>query len=266
MLSTAARAEEPLRHRRRTDRWSTADVASGGSAGQADRRRRGEFAVAYDDDYLLVVDKPAGVVVHPARGHWSGTLAQALAGARRRRRGPVPRRDRAPPRSRHLGVDRGRQERRGPPGAEGAAGKAGVAPRVPGSGRRGARGANRARSTRRSGAIVATGAAFDRHRRAARGADPLRVRASRSAAEALLRVSLGDRAHPPDPGPHGGDRHPVLGDPLTADRRASGSAAVPARRAARVPAPGDRRDVDLCSPLPGRSGAPRSSSPGSASA
>jgi 23S rRNA pseudouridine1911/1915/1917 synthase len=39
-----------------------------------------EYAVAYDDDYLLIVDKPAGVVVHPARGHWSGTLAQALAG------------------------------------------------------------------------------------------------------------------------------------------------------------------------------------------
>jgi 23S rRNA pseudouridine1911/1915/1917 synthase len=38
------------------------------------------FAVAYEDEYLLVVDKPAGVVVHPARGHWSGTLAQALAG------------------------------------------------------------------------------------------------------------------------------------------------------------------------------------------
>jgi len=39
-----------------------------------------EYTLAYDDDYLLVVDKPAGVVVHPARGHWSGTLAQALEG------------------------------------------------------------------------------------------------------------------------------------------------------------------------------------------
>jgi 23S rRNA pseudouridine1911/1915/1917 synthase len=28
----------------------------------------------------MVVDKPAGVVVHPARGHRTGTLAQALAG------------------------------------------------------------------------------------------------------------------------------------------------------------------------------------------
>jgi 23S rRNA pseudouridine1911/1915/1917 synthase len=38
------------------------------------------FRVAYEDAYLLVVDKPAGVVVHPARGHSTGTLAQALAG------------------------------------------------------------------------------------------------------------------------------------------------------------------------------------------
>jgi 23S rRNA pseudouridine1911/1915/1917 synthase len=37
-------------------------------------------AVVYEDDDLLVVDKPAGVVVHPARGHRTGTLAQALAG------------------------------------------------------------------------------------------------------------------------------------------------------------------------------------------
>ncbi|HEY5430053.1 MAG TPA: RluA family pseudouridine synthase [Solirubrobacteraceae bacterium] len=38
------------------------------------------FTVAYEDEHLLVVDKPAGVVVHPARGHRTGTLAQALAG------------------------------------------------------------------------------------------------------------------------------------------------------------------------------------------
>jgi 23S rRNA pseudouridine1911/1915/1917 synthase len=37
------------------------------------------YAVAYGDEYLLVVDKPAGVVVHPARGHRTGTLAQALS-------------------------------------------------------------------------------------------------------------------------------------------------------------------------------------------
>ncbi|MEA2191789.1 MAG: rRNA synthase [Solirubrobacteraceae bacterium] len=38
------------------------------------------FEIAYEDDHLIVVDKPAGVVVHPARGHREGTLAQALAG------------------------------------------------------------------------------------------------------------------------------------------------------------------------------------------
>jgi 23S rRNA pseudouridine1911/1915/1917 synthase len=35
--------------------------------------------VVFEDDALIVVDKPAGVVVHPAKGHESGTLAQALA-------------------------------------------------------------------------------------------------------------------------------------------------------------------------------------------
>ncbi|MGE5229992.1 MAG: RluA family pseudouridine synthase [Deltaproteobacteria bacterium] len=36
------------------------------------------FTVVYEDDWLLVVDKPAGVVVHPAPGHEHGTLAQGL--------------------------------------------------------------------------------------------------------------------------------------------------------------------------------------------
>jgi len=38
------------------------------------------FAIAWEDEHLIVVDKPAGVVVHPARGHGTGTLVQALAG------------------------------------------------------------------------------------------------------------------------------------------------------------------------------------------
>jgi 23S rRNA pseudouridine1911/1915/1917 synthase len=37
------------------------------------------FEVVYEDDDLMIVDKPAGVVVHPAPGHPEGTLAQALA-------------------------------------------------------------------------------------------------------------------------------------------------------------------------------------------
>ena len=37
------------------------------------------FEVVYEDEHLLVVDKPAGVVVHPSAGHATGTLSQALA-------------------------------------------------------------------------------------------------------------------------------------------------------------------------------------------
>jgi 23S rRNA pseudouridine1911/1915/1917 synthase len=34
--------------------------------------------IAYEDEHLLVVDKPAGMVVHPSAGHSGGTLVQAL--------------------------------------------------------------------------------------------------------------------------------------------------------------------------------------------
>ena len=37
-----------------------------------------ELRLAYEDEHLVVVDKPAGVVVHPAPGHSSGTLVQGL--------------------------------------------------------------------------------------------------------------------------------------------------------------------------------------------
>jgi 23S rRNA pseudouridine1911/1915/1917 synthase len=40
-----------------------------------------ELTVAYADEHLLVVDKAAGIVVHPAPGHPGGTLASALATA-----------------------------------------------------------------------------------------------------------------------------------------------------------------------------------------
>jgi len=47
---------------------------------RADERSNASFGVAFEDQHLLIVDKPAGVVVHPARGHLTGTLSQALAG------------------------------------------------------------------------------------------------------------------------------------------------------------------------------------------
>ena len=36
------------------------------------------LGILYEDDWLAVVNKPPGMVVHPARGNWNGTLASAL--------------------------------------------------------------------------------------------------------------------------------------------------------------------------------------------
>jgi 23S rRNA pseudouridine1911/1915/1917 synthase len=35
--------------------------------------------ILHEDDAIIVVNKPAGMIVHPAKGHWEGTLASALA-------------------------------------------------------------------------------------------------------------------------------------------------------------------------------------------
>lgn len=37
-----------------------------------------QYAVLFEDEHLIVIDKPAGLVVHPARGHESGTLVNGL--------------------------------------------------------------------------------------------------------------------------------------------------------------------------------------------
>ena len=56
------------------------------------------YSIAYEDEYLLVVDKASGVVVHPARGHREETLSQLLgplaAGGEPERAGIVHRLDR----------------------------------------------------------------------------------------------------------------------------------------------------------------------------
>jgi 23S rRNA pseudouridine1911/1915/1917 synthase len=48
------------------------------------------FEVVFEDEHLLVIDKPPGVVIHPAPGHRGPTLAQALA--ERAAGGPDPER------------------------------------------------------------------------------------------------------------------------------------------------------------------------------
>jgi 23S rRNA pseudouridine1911/1915/1917 synthase len=64
-----------------------------------DSQRTGAaFAIVFQDEQLIVVDKGPGLVVHPARGHREGTLAQLLApllaGGERERAGVVHRLDR----------------------------------------------------------------------------------------------------------------------------------------------------------------------------
>jgi 23S rRNA pseudouridine1911/1915/1917 synthase len=65
---------------------------------QPPQREELELKVAYEDEYLLVIDKPAGLVVHPAPGHETGTLVHALVGVAHggdeERRGIVHRLDR----------------------------------------------------------------------------------------------------------------------------------------------------------------------------
>lgn len=46
-----------------TDRWEAEDIA---------------LDIVYEDESLLVINKPAGLVVHPAAGHGSGTLLNAV--------------------------------------------------------------------------------------------------------------------------------------------------------------------------------------------
>jgi 23S rRNA pseudouridine1911/1915/1917 synthase len=57
-----------------------AEPAAAETADSTDGDEQVPFTIAFEDEYLLVVDKPAGVLVHPAAGHRTGTLAQALAG------------------------------------------------------------------------------------------------------------------------------------------------------------------------------------------
>ncbi len=40
----------------------------------------GPLAILYEDDFLLAVDKPAGMLIHPSRSCFSGTLANFVAG------------------------------------------------------------------------------------------------------------------------------------------------------------------------------------------
>ena len=44
----------------------------------APKAERIPLTILHEDDHLIVIDKPAGLVVHPAAGNWTGTLVNAL--------------------------------------------------------------------------------------------------------------------------------------------------------------------------------------------
>lgn len=45
---------------------------------QAFRPEPMPLAIVDEDEHLMIIDKPVGLVVHPAAGHWSGTLLNGL--------------------------------------------------------------------------------------------------------------------------------------------------------------------------------------------
>jgi 23S rRNA pseudouridine1911/1915/1917 synthase len=45
---------------------------------RAFRPQQMELTIMFEDEHLMVIDKPAGLVVHPAAGNWSGTLLNGL--------------------------------------------------------------------------------------------------------------------------------------------------------------------------------------------
>jgi len=76
------------RRRRSSDRLAGGERVSVELSAPADPTLVAEaipLAVAYEDADLLVVDKPAGLVAHPAAGHPSGTLVNAILGRARAR-------------------------------------------------------------------------------------------------------------------------------------------------------------------------------------
>jgi len=65
--------------------------------------------VVFEDDAVLILDKPAGLVVHPAAGHHDGTLQNALLNHCPRAGRYSPMRDRPPDRQGHQRLADGRQ-------------------------------------------------------------------------------------------------------------------------------------------------------------
>jgi 23S rRNA pseudouridine1911/1915/1917 synthase len=81
IASGAAKVEgAPAAKSRLVAAGETVTVVLPGESRLPDIGSQAVVPVAYEDEWLLVVNKPAGMAVHPSRGHASGTLVQALSG------------------------------------------------------------------------------------------------------------------------------------------------------------------------------------------
>jgi len=91
-LISDGRALVDGRRARSADRLSGGETIRVELSAPPDATLRGEtipLRVAYEDASMLIVDKPAGLVVHPSAGHASGTLVHALIGRAEARGEPL---------------------------------------------------------------------------------------------------------------------------------------------------------------------------------
>ena len=78
--------------RRASDRLAGGELVTVRLSAPPDERLEPEhiaLRAAYEDDGMLIVDKPAGLVVHPSAGHAGGTLVNALVGRAQERGEPL---------------------------------------------------------------------------------------------------------------------------------------------------------------------------------
>ena len=171
--------------------------------------------IVHEDDALIVIDKPAGLVVHPAAGNWRGTLLKGSPSRAGARRGAA-RRHRPSARQGHDRADGRRQDARGADRSRASAAGAqrrrtylAIVHGTP-SPRAGST-ADRPRSARSN-----ADTSFKLPRRASRSAQarsrprPASRRSRRSRSQGTRRIAsglqAGDRPHASDPRPPAGDR------------------------------------------------------------
>ena len=227
--------------------------------------RRCAFEVVYDDAEVIVVDKPAGLVVHPGAGHRTGHAGQRAAGPLPRARRPWPEQvgsdpdrpgHRPPAGPGHLRAHGGGPHAGRLPRPGGPAGRPRGVPELPGPGaRHGGRDVGRGgRPDRPLGRAHPPGWPCPARARRPAPATTSSSRFAQPVPTTLLTATPGDRPDPPDPGPPGCHRPPGGRRrrlrPGTVAARGRLSRPVPARLLLAFDHPGTGRAVSWTSELP----------------